>query len=72
LILHLCRCEEGVLPDEATSCYEEIASGEEQERPRNDMGFFLSIQFAHDDVKHGEQGDEVLNLCADAYLFNSG
>jgi hypothetical protein len=33
-----CRCEEGVLPDEATSSSLEIASGKEQERPRNDIG----------------------------------
>jgi hypothetical protein len=31
-----CHCEEGDLPDEAISCYTGIASGKEQERPRND------------------------------------
>jgi hypothetical protein len=31
------HCEEGILPDEAIPNYREIASGENQERPRNDV-----------------------------------
>jgi anaerobic dimethyl sulfoxide reductase subunit A len=31
------HCEEGALPDEAIPTHKEIASGEEQERPRNDI-----------------------------------
>jgi hypothetical protein len=34
---NLCHCEEGALPDEAISNYEEIASGKEQERPCKDI-----------------------------------
>src|SRR5688572_20710326 len=42
-ILTPCHCEEGDLPDEAISCFkEEIASGKEQERPRNDINYFFT------------------------------
>ncbi len=48
-----CHCEEDALPDEAIPAHKEIASGKEQERPRNDILLF------HNKVKYHESyGDE--------------